>query len=100
MIKKGIIFIILVHLIASNDIDKEIEQILQSPPNQRRELMNRFKERIFRLNRERQIEAITHLKDKMHEFIILKQKHNKEEEKNNEHKHIKKNKYIKEQENR
>ena len=100
MLKKGIIFIILVHLIASNDIDKEIEQILQSPPKQRRELMNRFKERIFRLNRERQIEAITHLKDKMHEFINLKYKQNKEKEKSNEDKYIKKNKHIKEQEDK
>ncbi len=43
------------------DIDKEIEKIMQAPPQQRRLLMNELKRKIFKLNLEIQSSQITNL---------------------------------------
>ena len=47
---------------AATDIDAQIEQIMQAPPQERRVLMNRFKERLATMNRQERMEAIRQLR--------------------------------------
>ena len=47
-------------------IDAQIEEIKNANPDQRRELMNRFKEELANMNREERMEAISKLRESMH----------------------------------
>ncbi len=51
---------------AEVSIDAQIEQIKNANPEQRRELMNRFKEELANMNREERMEAISKLREQMH----------------------------------
>ena len=51
---------------AEVSIDAQIEQIKNSNPEQRRELMNKFKEELANMNREERMEAISKLREQMH----------------------------------
>ena len=46
-------------------IDAEIDRIKQADPAKRRELMNRFKEQLVKMNREERMQAIARLREKI-----------------------------------
>lgn len=72
---------------SQESIDKEIEKIFQSPPTQRRELMNELKLRIRNLNQDRQLEAIEKIKE--HMIQLRKRDNSKKAETYNFNKHKK-----------